>query len=79
MHCCVFAEGNNLFASLAGHPRLHQTRCSLRDDDLRVRRDMIAVRVRDKGKRFCVPGVEPQILFWQENPALISDVDHVKI
>ena len=57
-----------MFASFSRHPRLHQTRGSFRDDDLLVRRDVIAVRVRNKGKRFRVPGVEPQILFRQINP-----------
>ena len=79
MYRRAFAKRDDLFPSFAGHPRLHQTRRSLGNDDLRMRRDMIAMRVRNEGQRFRIPWIEPEILFRQENPALISDVDHVKI
>ena len=70
------AESENVFVALARHSRLHQTRRSFRDDDLVVRRDVIAVRVRNKRKRLCVPRIEPQILLRQKNAALISNFDH---
>ena len=39
-------------------------------------RDVIAVGMRNEGEFFCVPGIEPKILSWQKNAALVKNVDH---
>ncbi len=39
-------------------------------------RDVIAVRVRDEGEAFRVRWVEPEILLWQINAALVLHRDH---
>ena len=70
------AEVQNVFATLARHPGLHQARRPFRDDDLVMRRDMIAVRVRDEGKRLRIPGVEPDVFVRQINAAFVSHFDH---
>ena len=36
-------------------------------------RDVIAMRVRDKGETFRLCGVEPEILLRQVNPALVPE------
>ena len=57
----------------------HQTRGPLRNNDLIVRGDVIAMRVRDEGEALRVPRVEPQVLLRQVNTAGITDIDHRKI
>jgi len=44
-----------------------------------MRRNVVAVRVRNKGEVLCIPGVEPEILLRQINTALITNVDHPEI
>src|SRR5205809_8119851 len=44
-----------------------------------MRRDVIAVGVRDKRKGFPVPRVEPKILARQEDTAVVTHVDHQKL
>jgi hypothetical protein len=41
-----------------------------------MRRDVIAVRVRDERERLGVPRVEPDLFVRQINAALISDFNH---
>ena len=65
-----------MFPPFSGHPRLHEARRALGENDLWMRRDVIAVRVRDKGERFRLPRVEPEIRLRQINAALITHFDH---
>ena len=67
-----------MFVAFAGQARLHQTRGALGDDDLVVRSDVIAVRVRDESERLRVPRIEPDVLVRQINAALVLDRDHGK-
>ena len=76
---CRLAERQDMFVAFAGQARLHQTRGSFRDDDLVVRRDVIAVRMGNKSERLRVPRIEPKILLRQINAALVSNIDHAKI
>src|SRR6266576_6828067 len=78
MHGPLFAERQNMLASFAWHSRLHQSSGALRHDDLRVRRDVIAVGVRDEREPFRIPRVEPQILRRQINAALVTNLDHAR-
>ena len=57
---------------------LHQVRCALRDDNLLVRCDVVAVRVRNERETFCVPWIEPEILLRQVNAALIANFNHAQ-
>src|SRR5215472_14000239 len=56
----------------------HQACCSLRKDHLLVRRNVVAMRVRNERESFCVPWVEPKILLRQVNPAVIANFDHAE-
>ena len=55
------AEGHHVLVALSRQARLHQPRRSFRDDDLLMRRDVIAVGMRDKRERLRVPRIEPEI------------------
>ena len=41
-----------------------------------MRRDMVAVGMRDEREWFRIPRVEPDILFRQKNTALVTDLNH---
>ncbi len=71
-----FAESQDMLAALARQPCLHQARGSLGNDDLAVGRDMVAVRVRDKGEFPGVPWIQPEIMFREMNAPLKPNVDH---
>ena len=73
------AEGQKNFRAFPGQPRLHQARRPSRNDNLAVWRDVIAMRVRNESEILGLPRVEPKILLWQQNAALISDIDHTEI
>ena len=60
----------------AGPARSQQARGPLRDDDLIVRRDVVAVRVRDESKRLRVRRIEPDAFVRQINAPLVSDRNH---
>jgi hypothetical protein len=75
-HGSPFAKWQDMLGPPARKPALHQTRGSLRDDDLIVGRDVVNVRVRNEGEAFCIPGVEPQILVRQINAALKTNINH---
>src|SRR5215831_170925 len=64
----------------AGTPQtdLHQVRCALGDDNLAVRCDVVAVRVRNERETFCVPWIEPKIQLRQVNAALVANFNHAK-
>ena len=51
----------DMFIAFAGKARLHQARSPFRDDDLVVRSDVVAVRMRDKSERSCVRRIEPDV------------------
>ena len=57
-------------------PRLHQPRRSFRNDDLVVRRDVIAVGMGNERERLGIRRIEPDILFGQINAAFVSHFDH---
>ena len=58
---------------------VHETRGAIGKDDLIMRRNVVAVRVRNEGEALCIPGVEPEILLWQINAAVKTNVDHHEI
>ena len=74
-----FAERQDVLVAFARQARLHQARGALGDDDFLVRRDVIAVRVRNEGEALRVPRIEPQILRGQINAALVTNIDHARI
>ena len=65
-----------MFVAFAGQARLHQASGPFRDDDFVVRRDMVAVRMGDKGERLRVPRIEPDIFVRQINSALVLHRNH---
>ena len=77
---CVRRRAATCSLRLPGIRASHQTRCSFRDDDLVVRRDMIAVRVRDKGEAVLHPrGRATDSVAADKRPRSITNFDHVKI
>ena len=66
----------NMLVPFAGQAGLHQARGAFRNDDLVMRRDMIAVGVRDKGERFRIPGIEPDVFVRQVEPAFVLHPNH---
>ena len=62
VHGVLFAERQHVLVSLTGHSRLHQAGGPLRHDDFGMRRDVIAMSMRDEREPFRLPGIEPQIL-----------------
>ena len=73
------AEWQDDFLAFSRETRSHQMRGSLRNDDLAMRCNVIAVRVRNESEILGLPGVEPKILLWQKDATLISDIDHTEI
>ena len=78
VHRSSFAEGQDVLVPFARHSRLHQPGRALRQNDLVVRRNMIAVGMRHEREPFHVPRVQPQILRRQINAALVSNIDHTE-
>ena len=62
----------------ARQPDLHQACRALRNDHFLVWRDMVTVRVRNKGEGFCIPWVQPEILLGQVNAAFIANFNHME-
>lgn len=52
--------------------------CTLGNDYLLVRRDVVTVRVRNECETFCVPRIQPEILLWQVNTSLVANLDHAE-
>jgi len=50
--------------------------CAFRKYDPAMGPDVIAVGMRNEREFFCVRGIEPKILPWQKNAALVKNVDH---
>ena len=76
MHGSFFTKRQNMFRAITRHPALEQARCPLGNNDLLVRRYVVAVRVRNESQAFCLPGVQPQIWLRQINPAFVMDFNH---
>ena len=55
-HGSRLAESKNVLVALSRQPRLHQTRGAFRDNDLVMRRDVVAVCVRNKANGFASHG-----------------------
>src|ERR1700720_825981 len=75
-HASLFAERQDVFGATARHPRLQQTRSALGKNDLFVRRDVIAVCVRDKGEALRLPGIEPQVVDREIHSVVVAYFDH---
>ena len=43
-----------------------------------MRRDVIAVGMRDKRERLSIPGIEPKVFVRQINAAVVANFDHEK-
>jgi len=65
-----------MLCSYSGNPFSHQSSGLLGNDDLLVQRNVVAVRMRDKGKPPCIRRVEPKILFRQINALLVMNINH---
>jgi len=71
-----FTKWQNVFDATTREPVLKQTRCSLGNDNLLVRRYVVAMRVRNEREALCVPWVQPQILLRQINAAFVTNFNH---
>jgi hypothetical protein len=76
MHASFFTKWQNVFGAMTRHAVLKQTRRPLGNDNLLVRRYMVAMRVRNESEALCIPRVQPQILFRQVNAALVPNLNH---
>jgi hypothetical protein len=76
MHGSFTTEWQNVFDAMTWQPTLKQTCCRLGNDNLLVRRNVVAVRVRNKSQTPCVPRIQPKVLFWQENAAFVANFNH---
>ena len=72
-------ERQKNFPAFPGQPRLHQTRRPFRNNNLAVRRDVIAMRVRNECEILRFPRVKPKMLLRQKHAPFISDIDHTEI
>ncbi len=71
-----YAERKHMFVTLARQARLHEARGPFRDDNLIVRRDMVAVRMRDEGERLRLPWIKPDVFVRQINAPLVLHRKH---
>jgi hypothetical protein len=78
MHGPFFTKWQNVFEATTRHPLLKQARCSLGNDNLLVRRYVVAMRVRDESEVLRIPWVQPQILPRQINAAFVTNFNHQK-
>src|ERR1700757_1874176 len=62
----------------ARQANLHQARRALGNDHLLVWRDVVAVRVRNERQTFWVPWIQPEVLLWQVNTALVANFNHAE-
>ena len=76
MHGPFFTEWKNVFGAMTRHPVLEQTRRPFGNNNLLVRRYVIAMRVRNKSEALRVPWVQPQILPRQMNAAFVTNFNH---
>ncbi len=75
-HARRLAERKDVFVAFPREAGLHEAGGALGDDDLVVRRDVVAVRVRDERERFGIPGIEPDVFVRQKNAAPVVHPDH---
>ena len=74
----ALAESDHVFVALPRQARLHQPRGSFGDDDFVMRRDVIAVGMRDKREWLSVPGIQPKVFLRQINAPVVANFDHKK-
>jgi hypothetical protein len=79
MYCSPFTKWQHMLGANARQSGVHQTRGAIGKDDLIMGRNVVAVRVRNEGEALCIPRVEPEILLWQINTAVKTNVDHHEI
>ena len=58
---------------------LHQTLSPFRDNNFLMRRDVVAMGMRNKRERFRIPGIQPEVVLGQINSTLVSDLNHIVI
>ena len=75
-HFPWLSKRQDILTPLSRHARLHQPGGSLRDNDFLVRGNVIAVGVRDEGKRLRIPGIEPDFILRQIDPSFVLDPNH---
>ena len=73
------AKRQNDFLAIPRKARLDQTSRAFRNDDLLMRCDVIAMGMRNKCEGFRIPGIQPNILSWQKDAALVLNIDHSEI
>src|SRR5439155_8293601 len=71
-----FTEWQNVFNPTTWQLAFQQTCRSLRNDNLLVRCYVVVVCVRNKSERLRVPRIQPQVLLWQINAALVANFNH---
>ena len=72
----LLAEGQKNFPAFPRQPCLHQAGRPFRNNNLAMRRDVIAVRVRHERESLRIPWVQPKFLFRQINPAFVTHLNH---
>ena len=72
-------EGQNDLVAIAWKARLHQTGSALRNDDLLMRCNVIAMGMRNECEGFRIPRIQPKILRRQKDAALVMNIDHSEI
>src|SRR5689334_15680457 len=70
-------ERHDVLDPWSRHPGVHQAGRFFGQNYLAVRRDMIAVRMRDEGEPLWIPRIEPQILRRQINAPFVSNFNHL--
>jgi hypothetical protein len=70
------AERKNMLATFAREASLQEAGGPFGDNDLLVRRDVVAVGMRNESERFWLPGVEPDVFVRQVNPAFVLHPNH---
>ena len=65
-----------MLATFSREASLQEAGGALGDNDLLVRRDVVAVGVRNESERFWLPGVEPDVFVRQVEPAFVLHPNH---
>src|SRR5438270_9326294 len=79
MDAALFTEWQDVFDSRPRHSRLEQTRGALGKNHFLVRRDVVAVGMRNESEPLRLPGIEPQIVRGKENPVIVAHIEHWQI
>lgn len=77
VHTMFLAKTQNVLAPATGHARMQESGCAWRNDDLIMRRDVVAVRMGNEGETFAIPRIEPKVILRQVNTALVTNIYHV--